>query len=375
MEKKKLGHRVIWGDFTTKLLAKWLKKRSASEIDTKLFIMLWEGEALKLWEKVIKCVEPKNVEVYETNHPATPGTNTFVQDTTKHLKEIKSHYEHIFSLVSQREIVIKFLNENNVKYSWKKIILDEPELWKSLAVILCKLQTETTTYSPERQFILRCLSYVECDKIKVVIIGQDPIRDKSTGLAFFCASLDSALKPEIKYETKTRSGIKRTEKVIIRKVGHSIWQLHCALRKAKLLKATEISSDHEIWAMNGILLINRYLTIEKNPMDHSDIWGDFTTKLLNKWLKKRSDSEVDTNLYIMLWGAEAQELRENVIKGVKSQNVIVYETNHPAAPNNNSFVSDTKTHLMEINNCYEKIFALEPEEQDQLVAGFANLGL
>ena len=164
----------------------------------------------------------------------------------------------------QHEEVIQFLEENNVKPSWKELIRVEPELWKSLAGILNKLQT--TTHSPERKFILRCLSYAECDEIKVVIIGQDP-NSEATGLAFSCTSLDIELKPEIATRDKVLSGetIRAGEEIPSTK--RSIWLLHEALRQAKLLEDTDIyCCIHERWAKAGILLINRYLTIGKKKI-------------------------------------------------------------------------------------------------------------
>jgi uracil-DNA glycosylase len=131
------------------------------------------------------------------------------------------------------------------------------------------------------------------EKIKVVIIGQDPYHTKGAamGLAFSCPTLQPSLK-----------------------------NIHKEL-KSDGFKVDSKSGDLTKWANQGVFLINTALTvIEGKANSHSKIWKDFTKRIL-------TFLNTQEHLVVIMWGKEAQTLGKRHFSADKHKFI---ESVHPS---------------------------------------------
>lgn len=134
----------------------------------------------------------------------------------------------------------------------------------------------TDDFIPSQDSIFRCLE-LEPSEVKVVILGQDPYPNPThaMGLAF---SVNSLIKPlpaslnNIFKELDSDLGIKR------------------------------VNGDLSDWSSQGVLLLNRSLTVIPNLSDsHSDIgWHKFTEEVIRVVAARGAIG--------VLWGKQAQDL-------------------------------------------------------------------
>lgn len=152
--------------------------------------------------------------------------------------------------------------------------------------------------------IFRFLEYFRPHETKVIISGQDPYHDGSAlGYSF---------------------GIKDTKNINV-----SLRNIFSELESSYDI----IDKDYSLekWAKQGILLLNKSLTVEKSkPNSHKYLWLSVTRKFIERLSKKK-------NIIFMLWGNDAKELSLYIHDG----NYIL-ESSHPsffsANKGKNSFI-------------------------------------
>ena len=146
------------------------------------------------------------------------------------------------------------------------------ELWKKV-----EERYETTKCFPPKNQIFRAIKLTPFDEVKVVIIGQDPYHNdnQANGL---CFSVSDKVKapPSLKNifkELEADLGIKKT------------------------------SNELEMWAKQGVLLLNATLTVRAHEANsHKDLgWGQFTDFIIKEISDKKE------NVVFVLWGAFAQK--------------------------------------------------------------------
>ena len=145
-------------------------------------------------------------------------------------------------------------------------------LWEKV-----KEEYQTTKCFPPKDQIFRAIELTPFDKVKVVIIGQDPYHNdnQANGL---CFSVSDKVKapPSLKNifkELEDDLGIKKT------------------------------SNELEMWAKQGVLLLNATLTVRAHEANsHKDLgWGQFTDFIIKEISDKKE------NVVFVLWGAFAQK--------------------------------------------------------------------
>lgn len=147
---------------------------------------------------------------------------------------------------------------------------------------------------PEKEKVFSALDLVAPEDVKVVIVGQDPYHTpgQAQGLAF---SLPDTAKTQpsmrnILKELYDDTGIERT------------------------------SQDLTNWTTQGVLLLNRSLTVEEGePNSMADLWTPVTNRLIEVI------SELPQPIIFVLWGKSAQQLIP-IIKGRKE----IIATPHPS---------------------------------------------
>jgi uracil-DNA glycosylase len=153
------------------------------------------------------------------------------------------------------------------------------------------------TIFPERKNIYASLENTPFDKVKVVILGQDPYHGEGEahGFAF-------SVKPGIKIPPS----LKNIYKELNAEYG-------CYIpNNGYLMK----------WAKQGVLLLNAVLTVEKDkPASHQGKgWEKFTDRVIEEIDKK------DEPVVFMLWGNFAKSKK----KLLTNKNHLVLESPHPS---------------------------------------------
>ena len=170
------------------------------------------------------------------------------------------------------------------------------------------------------------------DKVKVVIIGQDPYpnRNHAHGLSFSARnSIPKSLgnifdRLQLDYVNRFSDltkrigpGVPSIKAAYSEKLGINIKHFpdhgkklksrddgnFGAEMKAKLAKKKCTGGDLTAWAEQGVLLLNAALTtMEKNPGLHTDIWKPFTIEVLRAL---KGHPKFNSMVFI-LWGAKAR---------------------------------------------------------------------
>lgn len=182
--------------------------------------------------------------------------------------------------------------------NFKEIIEEESkkEYFKELQSFVDKEYKNKTVF-PERKNIYASLENTPFDKVKVVIIGQDPYHGEGEahGFAF-------SVKPGIKIPPS----LKNIYKELNAEYG-------CYIpNNGYLMK----------WAEQGVLLLNAVLTVEKDkPASHQGKgWETFTDRVIEEIDKK------DEPVVFMLWGNFAKSKKELL----NNKNHLVLESPHPS---------------------------------------------
>lgn len=185
-----------------------------------------------------------------------------------------------------------------INKSWDDFLNNEfaQPYFKQLAEFLKKEYAEKTIYPPKQE-VFSSFYYTDLDKVKVVILGQDPYfqPNQACGMAF-------AVKP------------------------------HVPLPPSLVNIYKEISADLSIemsnngfllkWAQQGILLLNTVLTVEKGKANshQGKGWEIFTDHVI-EYLDRQTQPMV-----FLLWGNNAKSKE----KLLNNKNHLVLKSSHPS---------------------------------------------
>ena len=171
-----------------------------------------------------------------------------------------------------------------IEKSWKKILNSEfkKEYFNSLVTFLKDEYKNNIIYPPGKK-IFSSFDYCPFDKVKVVIIGQDPYHgiNQANGLCF-----------SVNKQIKIPPSLLNIFKEIKNDIGIDIPD-HGNLKR---------------WAIQGVLLLNSVLTVRKNlPGSHSNRgWETFTDKVISIISKNKN------NIVFLLWGSYAISKQKNI---------------------------------------------------------------
>ncbi len=199
-------------------------------------------------------------------------------------------------------MVTQFQVAKTIGKSWAELLWDEfnkpymGSLQKAVA-------SERLSYDiwPEKQNVFRALKETPYTNLKVVIIGQDPYStpELATGLAFSVSNdtLDKDVPPSLKNilkEIEADYGFKEPYPEI----------------------------DLSRWAKQGVLLLNRVLTVRQHaPESHANLgWQDFTERVI------REIGQAKKSVVFLLWGAYARDAKEFIDPFTHW----IIETSHPS---------------------------------------------
>lgn len=186
----------------------------------------------------------------------------------------------------------------NLSQSWQHQLNDEFEkpYFKNLMQFVTKEYSEHTCY-PNESDVYAAFNHCEFDKVKVVIIGQDPYHgpNQANGLCF-------SVKDGIKHPPSLVNIFKELE--------------------SDIGKAYPESGNLEKWAKQGVLLLNATLTVrEHEPGSHQKMgWEMFTDAVISKL------SDNSEHLVFLLWGGFAKKK----VKLINKKNHTILTSGHPS---------------------------------------------
>lgn len=165
--------------------------------------------------------------------------------------------------------------------TWEQLIATEkskPYFKDLLSRIEAARAAGVVIYPPEQE-VFTAFDLTPFDKLKVVVLGQDPYHgaNQAHGLAF-------SVNPGIPFPPSLQNIFKELEVDI---PGFQV-PFHGDLRP---------------WARQGVFLLNTVLTVEKGRAHaHADWgWEEFSDEVIAQLNEKRD------NLVFLLWGAHAQK--------------------------------------------------------------------
>lgn len=167
-----------------------------------------------------------------------------------------------------------------IESSWKELLQREfdQDYFVKLTEFVKSEYQKSIVYPPPK-FIFRAFELTPFEKVKVVILGQDPYHGKgqANGLCF-------AVNHGVRLPPSVQNIYKEIESDLGRQSSYP-------------------NGDLEAWASQGVLLLNATLTVsQKDPGSHQKHgWEDFTDSVITALSKKRN------NLVFILWGAYAQK--------------------------------------------------------------------
>ena len=170
--------------------------------------------------------------------------------------------------------------EVNMEASWNKALsnlFDKPYFNQIAAHLKTERALKTIIY-PKGSLIFNAFEQTPFDKVKVVILGQDPYHnpEQAMGLSF-----------------SVPDGIK---------IPPSLMNIYKELNK-DIGMPIPTTGNLTKWANQGVLLLNAVLTVRANePASHAKIgWMNFTDDVIQLLSNEKK------NLVFLLWGNFAQQ--------------------------------------------------------------------
>lgn len=186
----------------------------------------------------------------------------------------------------------------NISQSWKKVLSKEFDkaYFKELADFVRSEYEQNTCY-PKGNEIFAAFDHCDFDKVKVVIIGQDPYhgQGQANGLCF-----------------SVHKGISHPPSLI-----NIFKEL-----QTDLAKPYPESGDLSSWADQGVLLLNATLTVRASEAGSHQKkgWETFTDAVIEEL------SQVKEGVVFMLWGGYAKKKGKQINKDKH----LVLSSGHPS---------------------------------------------
>lgn len=185
-----------------------------------------------------------------------------------------------------------------IETSWKKQLASEfaKDYFKDLSNQVREKYLTATVFPPPK-LVFNAFAHCPFEKVKVVILGQDPYHGPGQAMGLSFSVPDGVRQPP---------------------------SLQNIFKEIKVDIGTEVpdSGNLERWADQGVLLLNATLTVEKSRAgSHQGLgWEQFTDAVIQKL------SDEKEHLVFMLWGRYAQDKGKN-IDGEKH---LILEAAHPS---------------------------------------------
>lgn len=182
--------------------------------------------------------------------------------------------------------------------SWRQVLQSEfDKPYFEVLTTFVRHEYQTKQIFPPSRLIFNAFDSCPFDRVKVVIIGQDPYHDvgQAHGLCF-----------------SVNEGVQ---------LPPSLQNIYKEI-ETDLGKTIPVSGNLQRWAEQGVLLLNATLTVEAHrPGSHQNKgWEEFTDAAIRVLAEQRE------NLVFMLWGSYAQ--RKGAV--ISPRRHLVLKAAHPS---------------------------------------------
>ncbi|CCD23752.1 uracil-DNA glycosylase NDAI_0C00910 [Naumovozyma dairenensis CBS 421] len=232
-------------------------------------------------------------------------TEPALKPTTEYL--IKAHFRNTLDPGTSKLLSCEL---DTIEDTWFRHLIEEfkKPYFLNLKQFILNEQAKYEVFPPAKD-IYSWTRLTPFDKVKVVIIGQDPYHNdnQAHGLAF-------SVKPPVPAPPSLRNIYKEL------KQNYSDFEINNKV------------GDLSPWALQGVLLLNTALTVRAhNANSHSKRgWEEFTKRVIEILIKDR-EKEGKT-LVFLLWGNNAIKLVTSILKSdeQKYKNILVLKSVHPS---------------------------------------------
>ena len=182
--------------------------------------------------------------------------------------------------------------------TWKELLIDEMKkpYWPKLMDYI-KYEYEHYTIYPKEDEVMRALLLLPLDKVKVVILGQDPYHEPGQAMG-------------LSFSVHRGEAIPKSLQNIYKELHDD---LGCSVPK---------HGDLTKWEEQGVLLLNSILTVRAhNALSHQGIgWENFTDAVI------KTLNEQNRKIVFILWGSFAASKRMYL----NNPNHLVLVSPHPS---------------------------------------------
>ena len=207
--------------------------------------------------------------------------------------------------------------------SWKELLQDEfkKDYMINLRTFLQKAKEEGLTIYPSNKLIFNAFNHTPFNKVKVVILGQDPYHgyNQAQGLSF-------SVQKNMKFPPSLQNIFK---------------ELQAEFEDFKYPAHGDLTQ----WADQGVLLLNATLSVEANKAGshQKQGWETFTDKVIS------TISDHQTGVVFLLWGKFAQAKAELI--NVNKHHVLTSAHPSPFSAHTGFFGND---HFKKTNDILKK---------------------
>lgn len=186
-----------------------------------------------------------------------------------------------------------------VSNSWKDFFERETNkpYFKKLEEFVNKEYSEHTIY-PKEEDIFNAFKYTPLDKVKVVIIAQDPYINENQAIGIAFATGDN-------------------------KVAPSLRNIYKEITEDTGIDTSKYTCDHPIdWARQGVFMLNTTLTVRAGESNshQGKGWGKFTDAAIQEIDRQ------DRGIVYLLWGNYAKK----VASGIHNPKSLILTAAHPS---------------------------------------------
>jgi uracil-DNA glycosylase len=216
---------------------------------------------------------------------------------------------------------------NRLERSWRRIIRNEFEIggdfdYGAMEQFLQGEEDAGRPFYPKREEIFNALNLTPFEKVKVVIIGQDPYHGEGEAHGLCFSTKGSKIPPSL------------------RNIYNEIDDEY---RPVEIERHGDLTG----WAKQGVLLLNATLTVQKDKAGShrrkGKGWEKFTDAVI------RAVNEKPGPVVFMLWGRDAQEVWDRCAQKegapiADRKNHLVLKASHPAPRSVHRSLRDGEIH-------------------------------
>lgn len=185
---------------------------------------------------------------------------------------------------------------------WEPVFKHADNELKDTSDIIEQDKIKNGRFYPDCKNIFRAFDLTPLDRVKVVIVGQDPYHGanpdgtpQATGLCF-----------------SVKKGVP---------IPPSLRNIFKEIRDTVEGFQTPSHGNLERWARQGVLMMNACLTVRPHEAgSHGIIWSGFIKKVINAIL------DVNPGCIFVLWGREADKIKKKML----GERAVTLETSHPS---------------------------------------------